>query len=135
MGLVAVGFFIIGLNHGQAPGQAATLSNQIHNYAAASIIFLFPAACFCLAPTFKNLRYRYLHLATIGLGIAMTIFLILGGYFLALKFSMVGIYERILLWAGQLWVMVIGLHVLLDKRMHPEFVSGRNNPGFDSGKN
>ena len=123
IGLVGVGFFIIGLNHGQVPGGPMTASIRIHNYTTAGIIFLFPAACFCLAPTFKALRYRYLHWGSIGLGIAMALFLVVGGYVLALKSSMVGMYERILLGAGQLWVMAIGLHILLDKRLRPALVT------------
>jgi len=117
LALIGTGFFIIALVPGQAPGGAATLATTVHNCATGMVVVMFPTACLSLSPTFKALRYRKLYIGSIITGIIMGVFMVAGGLTLGLRYNMVGIYERILLWSGQLFVMAVCLHLLKDKRL------------------
>jgi hypothetical protein len=119
LALLGIGFFIVGLNPAQAPGTPATISTHAHTFATAAVVVLFPSVCFFLAPTFKTMGYGVLYRATLILGIFMSVFMVVGGFTLALHFSMPGIYERTLLWSGQLWMMAICLQLFLDRKLRP----------------
>ena len=119
LALVGIGFFLVGLNAAQAPGAPATIYTQVHTISAAFVITLFPITCFFMAPSFKALGYVQLYKGTMGLGIFMLLFTVAGGFGLALHGAMPGIYERILLWSGQLWMMAICLQLFLDRNLRP----------------
>jgi hypothetical protein len=63
------------------------------------------------------MRYRHLHISSIVLGIFMAVFMVAGGFTLGMRYDMVGIYERVLLFSGQLWVMAVCLYLLKDGRL------------------
>jgi hypothetical protein len=105
--LAGVGFVIIGLNHAQIPGAALTLSAIIHHNTAIAVVVMLPLACLFLAPRLKAKGYSSLYYYSLGTGIFYALFFIFGGLILVSHLSMVGIYERILLWSGQLWVEIV----------------------------
>jgi hypothetical protein len=39
--------------------------------------------------------------------------MIIGGPVLALQYSLTGIFERVLLWNGMLWVLLVGSQILI----------------------
>lgn len=107
LALAGVGFIIIGLNQAQIPGTAPTISSMIHQYTTVAVLVMFPLACFLLAPALKARGYSGLYYYTLGTGIFFFLFFIVGGVILITHFSLVGLYERILLWNGQLWVEIV----------------------------
>ncbi len=107
LALAGIGFIIIGLNQAQVPGATPTLTTMIHQYTTVAVLVMFPIACFLLAPGLKARGYSGLYYYTLGTGVFFILFFSIGGYILVTRFSLVGIYERILLWNGQLWVEIV----------------------------
>ena len=58
--------------------------------------------------------YRGLRLYTIGVGVFAALFMALGGPILALHYSFTGLFERVLLWNGQLWILLMCAQFVID---------------------
>lgn len=115
LGLLGAAFAVVGSNPTRAPGAVETLTNLVHRDASIFIVFMFPLACFLLAPSLKAKGHTVLRWITIGAGTFALIFLTVGGAIMVNRLAMVGLYERILLWNGQLWVELVCAQLLLDK--------------------
>ncbi len=111
--LLGTAFTVLAGNPTGAPGLPHTIANDIHKGASAFIVLAFPAACFLLAPILKATGHAAMRHYTIALGVFSLIFLSLGGVFLVMHLSLVGIYERILIWNGQLWIEFVCAHLII----------------------
>jgi hypothetical protein len=112
--LLGGAFAVVGGNPTLIQGAERTVSTTIHQIAAIFIVFMFPVACFLLAPSLKAMGHTLLHRYTIAAGIFAVVFLTVGGIILVLKFHMVGLYERVLLVNGQIWVEVVCGQIIYD---------------------
>jgi hypothetical protein len=115
LGILGVAFTIVGINRAALPGSAPSISTNIHLGAAIFIAAAFPIVCLLMAPVLKTRGHRLLRWYTIGVGIASLLFFIIGGAILVLHLSLIGIFERIMLWNGQIWVELICVQLLLDR--------------------
>lgn len=106
-------FLLIGAFKGHGPGQPPGLSGVIHLVFVGMLVVAFPAACFLMAPRLKAWGHHVLRFYTIAVGIFATLFMIIGGPVLALQYSLTGIFERVLLWNGMLWVLLVGSQLLI----------------------
>lgn len=113
--LLGTAFTIVGGNTAALPGSAPTVSTFVHNGASIFIAALFPIACFLLAPSLKAKGHTVLRRYTIGVGISSLLFFTIGGSILVLHLSMIGIFERIMLWNGLLWIELVCAQLLLDR--------------------
>jgi hypothetical protein len=59
--------------------------------------------------------HTFLRWYTIVAGVSSLLFFVVGGAILVLHLSFMGLFERIMLWNGQLWVEVVCIQLLLDK--------------------
>jgi hypothetical protein len=101
--------FIVGSFPTKLPGAPATIISNIHSIGATILGIMFPLACFFIAHLLKTYKFRYLYIYTIVVGIFQVLFIIFGTLFLH---GMTGIYERVLLWNGQIWIIVICINFL-----------------------
>jgi hypothetical protein len=115
LALLGAGFIMLGAHKGPEPGGTLGYSGLIHEITVIIVVLLFPVACFLLAPGLKAWGYRSLYIYTIAVGVFSALFMAIGGPVLALQYSLVGIFERILLWSGQLWLLVVCIHLLVDE--------------------
>jgi len=105
--LMGIGFIIIGSNYVSIPGTPQTLSGLIHHNTTIAVAALLPLSCFLTAPILKNRGHNSLFIFTIIVAITALLFFTIGGQILTQEMSAFGIYERVLLWLGQLWMEVI----------------------------
>ena len=108
--IIGLCLFIVGSFPTKLPGAPSTLTSIIHGSAATVVGIMFPLACFFIAHRLKTYKFRYLYIYTIVAGIFQVLFIIFGTLFLH---GMTGIYERVLLWNGQIWIIVICINYLL----------------------
>ena len=114
LGLLGAAFTMIGINRAAAPGTAASLSSTIHVGSSIFIAAAFPITCLLLGPILKSRGHTFLRWYTIVAGISSLVFFFVGGAVLVLHLSFVGLFERIMLWNGQLWVELVCVQLLLD---------------------
>jgi hypothetical protein len=50
---------------------------------------------------------------SLGVGIFSLLFVYIGGAVLILEYDMIGLFERIMLFNGQIWLTVVGLNLLI----------------------
>ncbi len=109
--LVGLGFIILAIFPTQSPGGVKTLQAVIHGITVYFITFLFPAACFLVAPALRKGRYPgfifpyTIITGSLGLGlIVLGVFLkIIGAYWF-------GMLERVLLLNGFIWLEIVGIY-------------------------
>jgi hypothetical protein len=116
LGLLGIAFALIGINKPALPGTAATATSTLHVGASIFIAAAFPVACLLLGPILKARRHAFLRWYTIVVGISSLLFFLIGGAVLVLHLSYLGLFERVMLWNGQLWVELVCLQLLLDAR-------------------
>lgn len=110
--LVSAGFFIIGIFPGQRSGTAVTLATTIHWNTTKIISLLFPAGCLLAGLSFRNnARWRGFYIYTI-IAVFISFCLIILGLVTALKAPWMGLYERIYLLNGFIWIEVISIRLL-----------------------
>jgi hypothetical protein len=112
LAIMGFGFFLISACPSNLPGGPTTAIGTIHTWATGMVVMVFPIACFLVAPVLRTWKFRYMHIYTIAAGIFQLLFACLGGYFLAEQ-GLMGIFERVLLWNGQIWVIAICLNLLV----------------------
>ena len=117
--LLGIGFIIIGCNNVSLPDTPQTISGIIHHNTAIAVATLFPLSCFFTAPILKNQGHNPLFYFTIGIAVIAFLFYTIGGYILTQEMSAFGIYERVLLWLGQLWIEVICGYLLVQSSKQP----------------
>jgi hypothetical protein len=105
--LMGICFFLIGINETQMPGGPSSTSAIIHRIATASILLFFPIACFLIAPGLKSWRYNGLSKYSKVVGVFSILFLFIGGTILVIQFNLLGIFERIMLLNGQIWLTTL----------------------------
>ena len=115
LGLLGAAFAVIGINRPALPGAAASLSSSIHVGASVFIAAAFPIACLLLGPILRSSGHTFLRWYTIVAGISSLSFFFVGGAILVLHLSFLGLFERIMLWNGQLWVELVCVQLLLDR--------------------
>ncbi len=111
---IGLGFVMIGVFKGNGPGLPPGYTGMIHQVTVGIVVVAFPVACLLLAPSLKAWGHRKLRIYTIAVGIFAALFMVVGGPLLALHYALPGIFERVLLWNGQLWVLVICTQLLID---------------------
>jgi hypothetical protein len=109
LSIMAFAFFLIGTFPTRLPGGPITLYSAIHAGATMTVVMAFPLACFMMASILKARNLRYMYIYSIVAGIFQVLFIFIGGYFLH---GSTGIYERVLLWNGQLWITSVCLSLL-----------------------
>jgi len=107
--VMALCLFIVGSFPTKLPGAPSTLTSTIHGCAATIVGIMFPLACFFIARVLRAYKFRYLYIYTIVAGMFQVLFIIFGMLFLP---GMTGIYERVLLWNGQIWIIVICINFI-----------------------
>jgi hypothetical protein len=113
LAFIGIGFLVIGAFKGHGPGQPPGVSGVIHLIFVGLIVVAFPVACFLMVPRLKAWGHNLLRFYTIAVGVFATLFMIIGGPVLALQYSLTGIFERVLLWNGMIWVLLVGSQILI----------------------
>jgi hypothetical protein len=113
--VMGIGLFLVGTFPTRLPGMPPTLVSNIHSWATRVVVLAFPLACFFIAPVLKSQKFRYLYFYTLAAAVLQVVFIIFGALFLQ---GLTGIYERVLLWNGQIWIVVICINLLLDEVRH-----------------
>lgn len=120
--LVGTAFTVIGGNPAAAPGVQATLTALVHQGATIFVAAMFPIACLLLVPSLRDKRHTTLRHYTIAVGISSLLFFTVGGAILVDRMSLVGLFERVMLLNGQLWVVFVSMQLVWDrirKNQHP----------------
>jgi hypothetical protein len=112
--LLGAAFTVLGANPTAGPG-ISDLTAAIHRGAAVFVVTAFPVMCFTISPMFKNAGHKGILWYTVAAGTFATAFMIIGGIFLAQRQSMVGLFERVLLLNGQIWVIVVATQMITSK--------------------
>jgi hypothetical membrane protein len=110
--LIGVGFLVVGIFPTNNPGMAPTLHAMIHRGTSAAIAVLFPFACLAVAPALKgDIRWKRAFAYTIATGIVALILVILG---VALRTNKLwsGLYERVVLLNGLVWIELVSFRLL-----------------------
>lgn len=115
LALAGIGFILIGINHAQAPGAPMSISALIHQNTTIAVVLLFPLACFFMAPALQKEGHSGLFYYTIFAGSFAFAFFFIGGQVLVSRMSFVGLYERVLLWNGQLWMEITCIFLLINE--------------------
>jgi hypothetical protein len=115
LGLLGIAFALVGINRPAEPGTAATVSTTIHVGSSIFIAAAFPIACLLLGPIMRSRGHTFLRWYTIVAGVSSLLFFLVGGAILVLHLSFMGLFERIMLLNGQMWVEVVCIQLLLDK--------------------
>jgi hypothetical protein len=114
---VGIGFFIIGIFPTDPQG-VLSLNSIIHFDTVLIISVLFTIVYFLLAFSFKNDPFwRSIFMYTMATA-CIAALLIVNGIFWALESDWTGIYERIFLINGLIWVEVVSLRLLTTCRAH-----------------
>lgn len=130
---IGLGFVMIGAFKGNGPGLPPGYTGIIHQVTVGIVVVAFPIACLLMAPILKAWGYRKLRIYTIAVGIFATLFMVVGGPLLALHYALPGIFERVLLWNGQLWVLVTCTQLVIDdmrKRRRYAFAYANRDEGI-----
>jgi len=110
--LTAVGIIIVGVHPTDLPGAAPTLTGLVHLTTAGSIIFIFPAAAFLMAPhlgkTLKGWITRYTRAA----GVTAIALIMLAGVVTLGGLGWFGTVERLILINAVAWTQIIGFQLL-----------------------
>jgi hypothetical protein len=115
---VALGFFTIGIFPTQDRGLPDTLTGIIHDNTAKTISILFCLACFLLAFSFKNdHHWGRMFIYTLVMAVVAMALIVLGPI-RALDSPWTGLYERIFLLNGLVWIEVVSLRLLTTCRAH-----------------
>ncbi len=110
--LVAAGFLIIGVFPIQAEGLPESWKSLIHHRTARTISVLFPIACLMLAFSFKNdPQLKRIFIFTLAMAL-IAVGLVVLGPLKALNSQWVGLYERIYLLNGLVWIEVVSFRLL-----------------------
>ena len=113
--LLGAAFIVVGANPTGLPGVEDTVAAVIHRGAAGVTVVAFPVACFLLVPALKARHHTLLRWITLGFGIFAVLFLSIVGVLLLAGLSVFGLYERVLLASGQLWVELICAQLIVDR--------------------
>ena len=115
LALLGLAFVVVGAHPTAIPGARETVTTLVHKGAATFIVLAFPFVCFLLVPSLAAKRYTAIRWLTIGVGVFALIFLTVGGAILVNRFSLVGLYERVLLGSGQLWIELVCAQLIVDQ--------------------
>jgi hypothetical protein len=108
LGLMGVGFIILGIFPAREAGGPQTLRAMVHGVTVYSIILLFLAACFFLASSLRDLaRSRAMFVYTIATGVLCAFFIVAGIFIMIAQVYWFGILERVLLLDGFIWLEVV----------------------------
>ena len=110
LALIGFAFFLIGTFPARFPGEPFLAG--IHKWATIFVVVFLPIAGLLVAPTFKTWNYRFLYKYTIIASTLQLLLVFAGGLLLLLHFEIFGLFERVLLLNGQIWLTVIGLNFL-----------------------
>jgi hypothetical protein len=109
--LVGVAFILVASNHVQIAGTTITFSEIIHRDSAIAIVGMSPLACFLLAPSLRTSGHKGLWIYSIVAG-SISVATIISGFLIPTAHSsFLGIFERIMLYNGQIWgeIVCVGL--------------------------
>jgi hypothetical protein len=112
--LTGIGFVILGANQTHIAGTALSVASTVHLYTSVAVIFTSPLACFLVIPALKGDGHAAFRIYSIAAGAFAILFVTIGGQLLVAGSSLVGLYERVLLWNGQVWAEVIGARLIWD---------------------
>jgi len=94
-----------------APGGPRTTAGIIHTVSSYSLGLLFPFAVLSLAPSFKNTpNWKNIFVYTL-VGSILALVMIVGAFFIE-QTGWFGLYERIIILNGLIWVEVVAIHFL-----------------------
>jgi len=110
--LIGVAFLLVAGNHVQNPGTMITMSEIIHRDSAIAIVAMSPLACFLLAPNLKASGHNRLWVYSVVTGVISVVTIMLGFLIPTAHSSFLGIFERILLFNGQLWGEIICIRLI-----------------------
>jgi hypothetical protein len=110
--LVGIAFLLVASNHVQNSKAAITMSEIIHRDSAIAIVVMSPLACFLLAPSLKTIGHRGLWIYSIIAGVVAILTVLIGFLIPTAHDSFIGIFERILLFNGQVWGEIICIRLI-----------------------
>jgi len=125
LALIGFALFLIGTFPTRFPGEP--FMANIHKVATIAVVALLPVASFLIAATFKTWNYLFLYRYTMISSIFQVLFIFIGGFFLIMHHDLFGLFERVLLWNGQMWLTVIGLYFLMIETKHDFPVLSKNS--------
>jgi len=132
--LALCGFILmlIATFHMDAPAAPRTIDGRIHGIASYGLGLSFPVAILSLIPSLKSTpNWRSVFAYTLVAGI-LALGLIIGAFF-AEQTGWFGLYERIIILNGLIWVEVVAIHflrLLLKQGLRPQSFQG----GIEGGK-
>lgn len=105
--LVGVAFILVASNHVQIAGTTITFSEIIHRDSAIAIVGMSPLACFLLAPSLRTSGHKGLWIYSIVAG-SISVATIISGFLIPTAHSsFLGVFERIMLYNGQIWGEIV----------------------------
>lgn len=110
--LIGIAFILVASNHVQNSKAAITMSEIIHRDSAIAIVVMSPLACFLLAPSLKTIGHRGLWIYSIIAGMVAILTVLIGFLIPTAHDSFIGIFERILLFNGQVWGEIICIRLI-----------------------
>ena len=111
--LCAVGFILLGIFPTDPYGTSMTLTGEIHVQTTTAIIFLFPLACFLLAPGLKRLFKRgWLSHVTRGAGVMQLVLVAAMAVLVLGNLGWVGMVERMIMVNSLGWMQIISIKAL-----------------------
>jgi hypothetical protein len=126
LALIGFALFIIGTFPTQFPGEPFMAG--VHKLAAIIIFILLPIAGFFLTASFKTWNYRFLYKFTMISSILQVVFIFIGGLLLVMHLELFGLFERVLLLNGQIWLTGICLNFLLAETRYDFPIISRKRP-------
>ena len=110
--LTAVGVFIVGTHPTDLPGAAPTLTGLVHLSTAGSMVFIFPAAAFLMAPHLGRTLRGWLARYTRAAGAVAIVLIAAAGVLTMTRLGWFGTVERLILVNGLAWMQIINFHLL-----------------------
>lgn len=111
--LMGIGTIIVGLHPTDIPGTPETKTGLIHIDTAAALVFLFPLACFLMAPYMKKaFSQKWVSRYTYFAGVASVALLAATAVVVLRNIDFVGTTERLIMANGLLWVQVVNIFII-----------------------
>lgn len=117
VGLIGMAFIVIGIYPTQAPDAAWSIGAGIHEMTAKILPVLFTLANFCIRHGLRNhAEYNKVRIATLIAGIISLILTILGIWMINADSPYIGLLEWVLLTNGLVWLQLINVEFLFNRR-------------------
>lgn len=117
LAITGLGMVMVGIFPAARSGFPQTIISAIHLNVSSALIFLFPIACFVMAPRLKEcFSHRWLSAYTLISGILGVVFMMVEGFFHLTGRGWMGTFERLEILNGIAWVQTVTILTLINNR-------------------